>query len=114
MVVPAGIPVRAWEKMETAVPPSARQEAPLVRDGLVSEVDQQVPRAVRLAPPFEETVAPSVAPLEVMEVAVGFERVGMEAAAGFTVKLKPSEQLSLSFDDPSATVLPGRSAQART
>ena len=53
------------------VPPSAVQ---LVVGAAV--VAQQVPRAVRVAPPLDVTLAPRVAPVEVMDVAVGEVRVG--------------------------------------
>ena len=56
------------------VPPSARQ----LVVGL-AEVPQQVPRAVRVAPPSEVTLAPNVAVVEVMEVAVGEVTVGAVA-----------------------------------
>ena len=59
-------------KTPVVVPPSARQ---LVVGA--AEVPQQVPRAVRAAPPSEVTLAPRVAPLEVIEVAVGEVTVGV-------------------------------------
>ena len=45
----------------------------------VAVVPQQVPRAVRVAPPLEVTLAPKVALLKVMEVAVGEVTVGGRA-----------------------------------
>ena len=51
-------------------------------------VAQQVPRAVSVSPPLEVTLAPSVAPVEVIEVAVGEVRVG---AVAEVVKL-PSDE----------------------
>ena len=59
-------------KTPVVVPPSARQ---LVVGAAV--VAQQVPRAVRVAPPLDVTLAPKVAPLEVIEVAVGEVTVGV-------------------------------------
>ena len=41
-----------------------------------ADVPQMVPLAVRAAPPFEETVAPSVAEVVVMDETVGFINVG--------------------------------------
>ncbi len=58
-------------KTPVVVPPSARQ---LVAGA--AEVPQQVPRAVIAAPPSEVTLAPKVAPVEIMEVAVGEVTVG--------------------------------------
>ena len=43
-------------------------------------MSQQVPRAVILAPPSAVTLAPRVAPVEVMEVAVGEVTVGALAS----------------------------------
>ena len=71
MRVPADIPDLTWVKMPVVVSPSAKQ---LVVGTAV--VAQQVPRAVRVAPPLEVTLAPRVAPLEVIEVAVGEVTVG--------------------------------------
>ena len=51
-------------------------------------VAQQVPRAVRAAPPLSVTLAPKVAPVVVIEVAVGEVRVG---ATDEVVKLPSAE-----------------------
>ena len=58
-------------KTPVVVPPSAVQ---LVVG--VAVVAQQVPLAVIAAPPSDVTFAPNVAPVEVMEVAVGEVTVG--------------------------------------
>ena len=58
-------------RMPVLVPPSAVQ---LVVG--VAVVAQHVPLAVRVMPPLEVTLAPSVTPVGVMEVAVGEVTVG--------------------------------------
>ena len=61
-------------KTPVVVPPSARQ----LVVGL-AEVPQQVPRAVRAAPPLEVTLAPNVAVVSVTEAKVGEVTVGAVA-----------------------------------
>ena len=71
MRVLGDMPVAGIVKTPVAVLPSGLQ---LVTG--VAVVAQQVPRAVRVAPPSEVILAPRVAPLEVIEVAVGEVMVG--------------------------------------
>ena len=71
--MPKGSPVRECVKIPVVRPPCARQ---LVVGFVV--VPQHVPRAVRVAPPFEVTFAPRVALVVVIEVAVGEVTVGTE------------------------------------
>ncbi len=68
------MPVLACVKIPVVVPPSVRQ---LVTGA--AEVPQQVPRAVSVAPPSAVTLAPKVAPVNVIEVAVGEVTVGTTA-----------------------------------
>ena len=75
MSVLGGRPVLACVNMPVAVPPSATQL--VVGAG---EVPQQVPRAVRVAPPLEVMFAPRVAVVLPIEVAVGEVTVGATAA----------------------------------
>jgi hypothetical protein len=80
MSVAEGMPVRAWENAPVVVPEAARQ---LVVGFVV--IPQQVPRAEMVAgEPREVTLAPRVAPEEVMEIAVGLVRMGTEEAVGAT------------------------------
>ena len=72
---PPDIPVLACVNTPVVVPPSARQF--VVGAGAVP---QQVPRATMAAPPFEVMVAPRVADVLVIAVAVGVVTVG--GAAG--------------------------------
>ena len=79
IVMPAGfvvamVGVPRAVRAPVPVPPSAKQ---LVVGAAV--VPQQVPLTVILKPPLEVTLAPRVAPVEVMEVTVGVVTVG-EAA----------------------------------
>lgn len=67
------------ENAVTAVPPSATQAA-FGRLGTGDEVDQQVPRAVSVAPPSDVMVAPSTAEVSVMLADDGEVNTG--AAAG--------------------------------
>ena len=81
-------------------------------------VAQQVPRAVIAEPPSEVTLAPRVAPVEVMAVAVGELMSGAVAAAD-TVMVVQAPQLSLSFAAGGDSVMTPTieallSAQART
>ena len=66
--------------MPVVIPPSATQ---LVVGA--AAVPQQVPRAVRVAPPFEVTFAPKVAVVLVMRVAVGEVTVGKAALIAIEV-----------------------------
>jgi hypothetical protein len=69
-------PVLECENAATVVPPSA--DAFPVGE---ADVPQTVPRADNAAPPLEETVAPNVAEVVVIDETVGEVRAGAVAAA---------------------------------
>ena len=110
MRVPAGIPVLAWVKMPVVKPEAAVQFVV----GLVV-VPQQVPRAeIEAGVPREVTLAPRVAPVVVIDVAVGEVTVGT-ALAEATETLVQGPQLLPSFDSVIAPTKEALlSAQVRT
>jgi hypothetical protein len=82
----------------STVVPEAAEAFPVGED----EVPQTVPREVKVAPPFEETVAPNVAEVVVIDETVGVVRVGAEA----TIEYVPLMLAEFSLPVPAEATVP--------